>query len=305
MLIHTIFDLVAWVAAALFARWIARSHLLDAYATKRSLTDDPGYFLCLAVGALAGAWVSGSLNLTLAHIWTLGHSIAGAIAGGIVGVELYKFARGIRGSTGLVFVGPLALGIAIGRLGCFFAGLPDYTYGVPTSLPWGVDFGDGIHRHPVQLYESGAMWAFLAVYVAALRTARAARKSIPVIPGECERESACTREGDPGVGEVHILPERIRTAHSPLSKRHLLVPLPLALLAQRSAGDDSKWPTYFLANSFYLFVGWYALQRFLWEFLKPYPPVIGPFNLFHLICAALFGYSLFMLRGRHDIRPAV
>ena len=34
-----------------------------------------------------------------------------------------------------------------------------------TSLPWGVDFGDGIHRHPTQLYESifclilaGALW---------------------------------------------------------------------------------------------------------------------------------------------------
>ena len=23
-----------------------------------------------------------------------------------------------------------------------------------TSLPWGVDFGDGVHRHPTQIYES-------------------------------------------------------------------------------------------------------------------------------------------------------
>jgi len=29
----------------------------------------------------------------------------------------------------------------------FFAGLPDYTYGTATKLPWGVDFGDGIPRH--------------------------------------------------------------------------------------------------------------------------------------------------------------
>jgi phosphatidylglycerol:prolipoprotein diacylglycerol transferase len=33
----------------------------------------------------------------------------------------------------------------------------------------------------------------------------------------------------------------------------------------------------FLRQGFYLFVGWYALQRFVWEFLKPYPTVIGPF----------------------------
>jgi prolipoprotein diacylglyceryltransferase len=55
---------------------------------------------------------------------------------------------------------PLAIGIAVGRLGCFFAGLDDFTYGTPTTLPWGHDFGDGIARHPVQLYESAAMAAF-------------------------------------------------------------------------------------------------------------------------------------------------
>ena len=33
------------------------------------------------------------------------------------------------------------------------AGLADDTYGVATRLPWGVDFGDGVRRHPTQLYE--------------------------------------------------------------------------------------------------------------------------------------------------------
>ena len=59
---------------------------------------------------------------------------------------------------------PLALGIAIGRIGCFLAGLPDHTYGLPTSLPWGVDFGDGIARHPTQLYEA-VFLAWLAWYL--------------------------------------------------------------------------------------------------------------------------------------------
>ena len=41
----------------------------------------------------------------------------------------------------------------VGRIGCFLAGLNDGTYGLPTALPWGIDFGDGIPRHPTQLYE--------------------------------------------------------------------------------------------------------------------------------------------------------
>jgi prolipoprotein diacylglyceryltransferase len=56
-------------------------------------------------------------------------------------------------STGDLYAIPLALGIAIGRVGCFLTGLDDRTYGTPTSLPWGVDFGDGVLRHPTQLYE--------------------------------------------------------------------------------------------------------------------------------------------------------
>ena len=37
------------------------------------------------------------------------------------------------------------------------AGLLDPTYGVASTLPWARDFGDGIARHPVQLYESASM----------------------------------------------------------------------------------------------------------------------------------------------------
>ncbi|HBE16772.1 MAG TPA: diacylglyceryl transferase, partial [Cyanobacteria bacterium UBA11367] len=41
----------------------------------------------------------------------------------------------------------------VGRIGCFLTGLSDRTYGIATSLPWGVNFGDGIYRHPTQIYE--------------------------------------------------------------------------------------------------------------------------------------------------------
>lgn len=52
----------------------------------------------------------------------------------------------------------LAIGQAIGRWGCFFAGC---CYGRPTAVPWAARFKDpiclapmGIELHPVQLYES-------------------------------------------------------------------------------------------------------------------------------------------------------
>lgn len=234
MLVHSVFDALAWLAAAAIAWWIRRRGWLEA-TIRFTPTSNPGYFVALSVGAIAGAVGFGSLNLSLAGLSLLGHSIAGAIAGGIVAVELFKRAAGIRGSTGLRFVAPLALGIAVGRFGCFFAGLQDYTYGVPTALPWGVDFGDGIPRHPVQLYESLSMLALLAVFLAGI----AARRP------------------------------------------------------------------FILQNGFYLLVGWYGFERFLWEFLKPYPTLLGPLNLFHLACIALMLYSAFMVRQNdHDLAPA-
>ena len=82
-----------------------------------------------------------------------GKTIVGGLLGGWIAVEIAKGITGVKSRTGDLFAVPLCVGIAIGRIGCFFAGLADDTYGTPTSLPWGVDFGDGIRRHPTQMYE--------------------------------------------------------------------------------------------------------------------------------------------------------
>ena len=37
---------------------------------------------------------------------------------------------------------------------------------MPTDLPCGIDFGDGVSRHPVRLYESAATAGFLVIYLA-------------------------------------------------------------------------------------------------------------------------------------------
>ena len=85
---------------------------------------DGGYFACLAAGAIAGAYLSGSFTFWGEGVFALAHSVVGALVGAIIGVEIYKAVRGIRISTGIVFVGPFAAGVAVGRWGCLFAGIP-------------------------------------------------------------------------------------------------------------------------------------------------------------------------------------
>jgi phosphatidylglycerol---prolipoprotein diacylglyceryl transferase len=60
---------------------------------------------------------------------------------------------------------------------------------------------------------------------------------------------------------------------------------------------------WFMRNGFYALVGFYGVQRFVWEFLKPYGAVVGLFNVFHLVCAALACYALIMI-GRNNERPS-
>jgi len=94
-----------------------------------------------------------------------GKTIVGGLIGGLIAVEAIKRRLGILRRTGDLFAIPLCIGIAIGRIGCFLSGLSDDTYGIATGLPWGIDFGDGIRRHPVQLYE--IVWlGVLAIWLA-------------------------------------------------------------------------------------------------------------------------------------------
>ena len=160
--VHVVFDAAAWLAAGLSLMALTR------VATVRfpvSPTGDLAYIAALMFGAGLGAVAFGSANMWLSQQAGIARSIEGAVAGGILAVEVYKRSAGIRARTGARFALPLAVGVAVGRLGCYFAGLEDFTYGTPTTLPWGHDFGDGILRHPVQLYESVAMAAFACLYV--------------------------------------------------------------------------------------------------------------------------------------------
>ncbi len=189
-----------------------------------------GYGFALVAGAVICGYGAGTLNLWLTGVPGFGRSIVGALAGAIMAVEIFKRVRGLQGSTGLIFVPAFATSVVIGRWGCFLSGLEDHTHGTVTALRWGHDFGDGLSRHPVQLYESFAMAGFL---IAAL---------VPI-------------------------------------------------------GTRNRW---FIANGFYILVLFYGVQRFFWEFLKPYGALLGPFNLFHFICLGLVIYSLVMMGRSHE-----
>jgi prolipoprotein diacylglyceryltransferase len=231
---HYAGDIAAWVCAALAARWQYKKWP-DQFVRLSSIVA-PSYFVALAIGAVAGAWLLGSLNSMRGPVFAPSHSIGGALAGGIVAVELWKWMHGVRASTGGALVLPIAVGITVGRFGCLFAGLADYTYGVPTRLPWAVNLGDGIGRHPVQSYESLAMAAFAAAYV-------------------------------------------------------------------HARNRNAEWAR---AHAFHAMIIYYAAQRFLWEFLKPYPTVAGPLNAFHILMLGLIAYGLFWWRrGRgRELSPA-
>jgi len=219
--LHVIFDVAAWLAAGGAGLWLSRIRGLSFPSQSLALP----YLAVLIFGAGLGAYLFGTLNLWLSGAPGIARSVEGALAGGIVGIELYKWRNGISLRTGARFALPLAIGIAVGRIGCFLAGLDDFTYGTPTALPWGHDFGDGIGRHPVQLYESAAMAAFAMFYVVAV-----------------------------------IRPIR-----------------------------------FVIENGFYLALGFYGLQRFLWEFIKPYGAVVGALTLFHLLSLAILTYAVVML----------
>ena len=231
MVIHTLFDLAAAATSLLLTVGVYQWRLRDSGPLVIEQFGT-GYAVALIGGAVVGGFGFGTFNLWLSGVPGIGRSILGALAGAILAIELFKHAKKITGSTGLIFVAGFAASVAVGRWGCYFTGLEDQTHGTPTDLPWARDFGDGILRHPVQAYEALAMAAFLAIA--------------------------------------------------------------LMCFARRQP--------VFMRHGFYLLVGFYAAQRFLWEFIKPYETIAGPFNVFHFLCLALIAYAGIMIKRTADDR---
>lgn len=155
-------------AAIMFAAVATTAALLK--RNQRSLPLTPEQRVALGLGAFCGAmlgaklpfvWGDAAAVLSGAAWFTNGKTILLGLVGGYLGVELAKWATGVRQKTGDSFAAPVAAGVAVGRLACFYAGC---CYGLPTRLPWGVAFPTAgpEPRHPTQLYEA-AFHALAAV----------------------------------------------------------------------------------------------------------------------------------------------
>jgi phosphatidylglycerol---prolipoprotein diacylglyceryl transferase len=152
--IHLIFEILAYTIGYRF------------YVYLRKNTHDPisednrmWIFIGAAFGAFLGSHILGVLERPddwqrMGLLYFMGNkTIVGGFLGGLIGVELTKKKLKITTSSGDLMTYPLILGLIIGRIGCHLEGLEDGTFGVASALPWAIDFGDNVRRHPVNLYE--------------------------------------------------------------------------------------------------------------------------------------------------------
>lgn len=165
--LHAVLETLAFFAGFRYFLYLRRRQG-DAY------TDNARTWVIAGaiIGALAGSRLLGALEKPseLVHAQNLllyiysNKTVVGGFLGGLAGVELAKKKMGVRRASGDLFVYPILLALMIGRIGCFSMGVHEQTYGLPSSLPWAVDLGDGLRRHPVALYELvflGLLWLCL------------------------------------------------------------------------------------------------------------------------------------------------
>jgi len=138
-------------------------------ARRRGQTDEKVVYVVL--GALVGGAVFMRLGTWLQHVdlrqnaslteqWLYGNrSILGGLVGAWLGVHVAKRLIGYRSRTGDLFAPAVALGMAVGRVGCLFTELP----GTPTGTSYGIRLdataaeqlgvAPGIALHPSFAYE--------------------------------------------------------------------------------------------------------------------------------------------------------
>ena len=90
--------------------------------------------------------------------WIGGDSAVGGLLGGYIALWLVERSER-RERLADALAAPIASALLVLSLGTFFWGLRGNGYGSPTSMPWGMNFGDGAMRHPVMLYEAAFLGA--------------------------------------------------------------------------------------------------------------------------------------------------
>jgi prolipoprotein diacylglyceryltransferase len=166
-LLHLFFEVAAFVVGYQYYAFLRKGQ-------GDRIVDEKRMWIIIgaAVGALMGSRLLGALEDPAKLAWGLKalfiafntRTVVGGLLGGLIGVEVTKLIIGVKQRSGDLFVFPIILGMIIGRIGCMLGGLEDNTYGVATDLPWGMDLGDGVRRHPTNLYEIlwlGIVWLLI------------------------------------------------------------------------------------------------------------------------------------------------
>ncbi len=159
-----------------FGLMAALALLAAGWVTSRFLAErdhDPAVGWELLLGAGIGGFIGARLDYLIQHDFEgpllsgTGLVWYGGVIGGAIGVIAVALARKVPLGLAANAAGPaLALGYAIGRIGCQLAG--DGDYGGPSSLPWAMSYPNGTvptteRVHPTPVYETLAMLAVFAV----------------------------------------------------------------------------------------------------------------------------------------------
>ncbi|HEY8515183.1 MAG TPA: prolipoprotein diacylglyceryl transferase family protein [Candidatus Binatia bacterium] len=173
----------AMLALAFLAAGYVLGNLLEARGLDRGHASSIVWWA--AIGGLVGSRVlaiindwSGFVAAPLSSLLTgAGFVWYGGLVGGFVSVSAYIRMRGLPWLVVVDAIAPgLALGQAIGRIGCQLAG--DGDWGTASTLPWAMAYPRaiygwtepvGVRVHPAPVYES---LLYSGIFVALLRMAR-------------------------------------------------------------------------------------------------------------------------------------
>lgn len=151
--------LTVWICALIaFLRLLpAGSGWPDARAARNLCAVLVGAFLCskLVHGVTYATSMAGDPFADALLAWLAGDSIVGALLGGRIGLWLAdRSDAGRRVADALTT--PVIVALLVLACGSVGWALRGAGVGGATDLPWGMDFGDGVARHPLMLYE--AVW---------------------------------------------------------------------------------------------------------------------------------------------------
>jgi phosphatidylglycerol:prolipoprotein diacylglycerol transferase len=149
------FGIMLWLAAVC-AWWVLQKN----FRRSRIEADAAGVVLVATVAGIIGAKLWHVMDTPGEHLFQReGFAWFGGLLAGILALLWEGRANRTGGLAMLDFAAPAAaVGYGVGRLGCLTSG--DGDYGIPTNLPWGMSFPNGLvptlpgqRVHPTPIYE--------------------------------------------------------------------------------------------------------------------------------------------------------